>query len=327
MRQRKVVGHMRNTRGLMSRAIRHDIYLGTCEDNLARDEDKEHDLRLDHAVDKPREQLRLVAAELSVAIREALETNRELHVAAAHDILDLELREPGLETKFLDDARVFARREAGVVLGLRTRDDHLARRKDEGSRLGITNTHDDGGETLGIILCVPGVKRDRLEIESTVQVHRRDDVLEGRHNAFHSSDVLLFEGEGSGSGGNDCRPGRGRTRERLRGTHEGRGLRLRQLSRLNLSRLRLGRVGGSGGCRPWQREPCRGSRKVRRRVWQRETIGGRLRRLRLGLVLLSGLRQWLGLILSLQRLLGLQRGVRRAAEGDLAGRECERHDS
>ena len=42
-----------------------------------------------------------------------------------------------------------------------------------------------------------------------------------------------------------------------------------------------------------------------RRVRQRKTIGGRLRGLRLGLVLLSGLRQRLGLVLGLLGLRGL----------------------
>ena len=37
-----------------------DYYLGTSQDNLARDEDKQHDLGLDHAVNETREQLRLV---------------------------------------------------------------------------------------------------------------------------------------------------------------------------------------------------------------------------------------------------------------------------
>jgi len=37
------------------------------QDNLATDEDQEHDLRLDHPVDETREQLRLVRAEVVMA--------------------------------------------------------------------------------------------------------------------------------------------------------------------------------------------------------------------------------------------------------------------
>ena len=38
---------------------REENYLGTRQDDLARDEDEKHDLWLDHAVDQTREQLRI----------------------------------------------------------------------------------------------------------------------------------------------------------------------------------------------------------------------------------------------------------------------------
>ena len=92
--------------------------------------------------------LRLVAAELSVAVRETLKTNGELHVTRADDVLDLELGELGVEPELLDDTRIFAARQTRVVLALRTSDDHLARREDERGGLGVADTHDDGRETL-----------------------------------------------------------------------------------------------------------------------------------------------------------------------------------
>ena len=92
--------------------------------------------------------LRFVTAELSVAVRKTLQTNGKLDVTRAHDVLNLELGELGVETKLLDDTRVLARSQSRVVLALRTGDDHLAGSKDKSSRLGITDTHDDGGETL-----------------------------------------------------------------------------------------------------------------------------------------------------------------------------------
>ena len=92
--------------------------------------------------------LRLVTAELPVAVRETLETNRELHVTATDDVLDLELRELGVEAKLLDDPRVLARRKPRVILALRTGDDHLAGGEDKCGRLRVADTHDDGGETL-----------------------------------------------------------------------------------------------------------------------------------------------------------------------------------
>ena len=92
--------------------------------------------------------LRLVAAELSVAVRKPLQTNGELDVAAAHDVLNLELRKLGVEAKLLDDTGILARGQPRVVLRLGTRHDHLARRKNECCRLRLTDTHDHGGETL-----------------------------------------------------------------------------------------------------------------------------------------------------------------------------------
>ena len=92
----------------------------------------------------------LVTAELSVAVRKALKTNGDLYIAAAHDVLNLELGELGVEAELLDDACVLARGEARVVLGLCAGDDHLARCENEGSRLGVADTHDDRGETLKV---------------------------------------------------------------------------------------------------------------------------------------------------------------------------------
>lgn len=61
---------------------------------------------------RDREKLGLVTTELSVAVCKTLKTNRKLDIAAAHDVLDLELRKLGVKTKLLDDARVLARRQA-----------------------------------------------------------------------------------------------------------------------------------------------------------------------------------------------------------------------
>ena len=49
----------------------------------------------------------------------------------------------GVGTKLLNDASVLARRQPRVVLRLRTHNDHLSRRKNEGSRLGIADPQDD----------------------------------------------------------------------------------------------------------------------------------------------------------------------------------------
>ena len=122
--------------------------LGARQHNLAADEDQEDDLGLDHAVDETREQLRLVGAEVMMARCQTFQTDRELDVAGADDVLDLEVRELGVEAQLLDDASVFARRQLRVVFRLCPSDHHLARRKDESGCLRFADTHDHGRETL-----------------------------------------------------------------------------------------------------------------------------------------------------------------------------------
>lgn len=126
--------------------------LGTGQDNLAGDEDEEYNLRLHHAVDKTREELRLVRAEHVVTACQAFETDRELDVARADNVLDLEVRKLRVEAKLLDDTSVLATCKLAVIFRLGTSDDHLAGGENQGSRLGLTNTHDDGGKTLGTML-------------------------------------------------------------------------------------------------------------------------------------------------------------------------------
>ena len=81
--------------------------------------------------------------------RKAFKTNWELYIARADDVLDLEIRELGVEAKLLDDPCVFARRQTRVlekhfsthekssvaleeptILGFSTGNHHLARSKD-----------------------------------------------------------------------------------------------------------------------------------------------------------------------------------------------------
>lgn len=123
-------------------------HFGTCQDNLAADEDQKHNLGLNHAVDETREQLRLVGAEVVMARSQTFETNGEFDVARTDNVLDLEIRELGIETELLNDARIFPRGKLRVILGLGTGHDHLARGKDKSGGLGLADAHDDGGETL-----------------------------------------------------------------------------------------------------------------------------------------------------------------------------------
>jgi hypothetical protein len=65
--------------------------LGTGQDYLAADEDEEDDLRLHHAVDETREELRLVRRESVMARGKTLQANGELDVAGTNDVLNLEV--------------------------------------------------------------------------------------------------------------------------------------------------------------------------------------------------------------------------------------------
>jgi hypothetical protein len=52
--------------------------------------------------------LRLIARELSMAVCQSFQTDGELDITTAHNILDLEFGELGIETKLLYDSRVLA---------------------------------------------------------------------------------------------------------------------------------------------------------------------------------------------------------------------------
>jgi hypothetical protein len=82
--------------------------LGTSQDNLSTNEDQEYNLGLDHSVDETRKQLRLVRAEIVMARRKTLQTNGELDVTRADDVLDLEVGELGVETELLNNTSIFS---------------------------------------------------------------------------------------------------------------------------------------------------------------------------------------------------------------------------
>jgi hypothetical protein len=65
--------------------------LGTSQDNLSGHEDEQHDTRLHHTVDETREELRLVRRESVMARGKTLQTDRELDVTGADDVLDLKV--------------------------------------------------------------------------------------------------------------------------------------------------------------------------------------------------------------------------------------------
>lgn len=89
---------------------------GTSQDDLAADEDQQDNLGLNHSVNETREQLGLVGAEIVMARRKTFQTNGELDVARADNVLDLEVGELGVETELLNDARILSRCKLRIVL-------------------------------------------------------------------------------------------------------------------------------------------------------------------------------------------------------------------
>jgi len=166
--------------------------LGTSEDDLARYENQEDNSRLHHTVDETREQLRLVRRESVMAGCKTLETNGEADVAGADNVLNLEVGELGAEPELLDNPRIFTGSKAAVVFRLGTGHNHFSTRKDQGRRLGLANTHDDGSETLGVVLSVTSVKSDGLEVKASGQVDGSHNVLESRHDARRHLTILCI---------------------------------------------------------------------------------------------------------------------------------------
>ncbi len=89
---------------------------------------------------------------------EPFESNGELDITTADHVLYLEVEKLGLEAKLLNDSRVLSRRQPRIFLALRAGANHLARAEDEGGRARLSNSHDDGRESLGIVFGVPGVE-------------------------------------------------------------------------------------------------------------------------------------------------------------------------
>jgi len=82
----------------------------------------------------------------------AFKADGKFDVARANDVLDFEVRELGVEPELLDDPSIFAGRKLGVVFGLCTSDNHLARGEDQSCGLRFANAHDHSRETLNINL-------------------------------------------------------------------------------------------------------------------------------------------------------------------------------
>lgn len=79
---------------------------------------------------------------------ETFQSNRELDIAGTDDILNLEVREFCVETKFLYDTGVLSRGKLRIILRFRTGHNHLTRRENKCRGFRFSNSHDYSRETL-----------------------------------------------------------------------------------------------------------------------------------------------------------------------------------
>jgi len=86
------------------------------EDDLPADKDQKNNLRFHHTIDETRKQLRFIGAEVVMPAGQAFQTDGELDVARAYDVLDLKVRELGVEAEFLDDTGILSRSQFRVIL-------------------------------------------------------------------------------------------------------------------------------------------------------------------------------------------------------------------
>jgi hypothetical protein len=142
-----------------------------------------------------------------MARSKTLQANGELNVAGANNVLNLEVLivllamatddksgttygELCVEPQLLDNPRIFAGSKAAIVFRLGTSHNHLSTRKDQSRCLGLANTHDDGSETLWIVLGITCVQGDGLQVKASGEVDSSDDVLESGHDARRHLTIL-----------------------------------------------------------------------------------------------------------------------------------------
>jgi len=132
-----------------------------------------------HTIDETWEQLRLVCAIVTVLLVEGFKGNGEPDVAGADDVLDLELLELDQRVAYLfDHLGIGLSGGIGLFLALSTCDDHLTRAEDESSSLRLTNTDDDGGKTLGVVLGIPAIQSNLPQVKLSAQIGCGDNVLQ-----------------------------------------------------------------------------------------------------------------------------------------------------
>lgn len=164
---------------------------------------------------------------VSVRISQTFQSNRESHIAWAHNVLDLEVCEFAREAQLLNNSCIFACGKFGIILRFGTCHHHFARCKDQRSSLGLTDTHDHSSKALKqcswpealadhlqyikypphvylwVVFGVTSMECNSFEIKSTVQIDSCHNVSAKRKqivskkiyawNAPHSAYTLITQ--------------------------------------------------------------------------------------------------------------------------------------
>jgi len=138
-------------------------------DSTAR-KDQCHTFGVNHSVDQGREQLGLIGAEhLMFGVEEPFQSDGEFDIHGGQQVDNLEISELNVEIQVLEDLGELSHSQFSVIHGLGTHANHFSRSVDQSGSLRVSQPHNDGRESLGIVLGITSLQGDQLEIDGAIQ--------------------------------------------------------------------------------------------------------------------------------------------------------------
>jgi hypothetical protein len=168
---------------VVERCVEHLPRFGASEHNFARDKDEQHDFGRVHAIDESRKEFGFVGRVILVRGAERFEANRKADIGRRHHVLNDKRLKLDRKIELLHNARVLASSQLAQILALGARHNHLARRKYQSRRLGLSNPHDHCRKTLGVVLGIARTQRYLFQIQRAIQRHCCHHILNHRHYA------------------------------------------------------------------------------------------------------------------------------------------------
>lgn len=108
---------------------------------------------------------------------QSLQMNWYLHITRCHNILHLKVVIVNLEAHSLNNFGVLATGQFAVLLRFGASDDHLSAAENQTCGFGVAKSHDDCGETIGVVLGGFAFPGDLLKVQLAAQVNSAYDVL------------------------------------------------------------------------------------------------------------------------------------------------------